>query len=165
MRITARNSMCHIVNTGRFKSKGQAMIEIIASLLMFVLMICLMLSVSLFLYVQHAAVTAVREGTRFAALNQDIGQASTQIAGVDEVKAYLINATEQLSGVTIGLDDIDVTPPDPGAPQGTRTVRIDAHFMMNNPVPVGSLLQGLGAEGDSLNSFPIYATATMRYEE
>lgn len=137
------------------------MIEIIASLFMFIVMICMMVSVSLYLYVQHAAVTAVREGTRFASLNQDIGQASTQIAGVDEVKEYLIAATQQLSGITIGLDDIDVTPPDTAAPQGSRTVHVEARFQMQNPIPVGGLL----GDRDTFRTFPIHATATMRYEE
>lgn len=147
------------------RSKGQGVIEIIASLLIFVIMICVMLSISLFLYVQHATVSAVREGARFAALNPEIGDPATQADGIDAVQDYLINASQQLAGMQIQPAEITVTPPDPGQPQGSRTVRVEVRYDMQNPIPIDGFMHAFGTTGDKFTHMPIYATATMRYEE
>lgn len=155
------------LHTLRFKkSKGQGVIEITGSLIIFVIMICLMMTISMFLYVQHAAVSAVREGTRFAALNPEIGQASTQQAGITQVQNYVITTVQQLSGMNITANQITVTPPDPTAPQGQRSVRVNIQFNMQNPIPIGDFVAAFGAQNtDSLNNIPISAFAIMHYEE
>jgi len=145
--------------------KGQSIIELTASLIMFVVMIALIFSISAYLYVQHAMVSAAREGARTASLNTDIGDADTQAEGVETVEDYVVTAVQNLTGLVIEEESVTVTPPDPAAAQGNRTVTVQINYAMENPMPVAALLQALGASGEGLDVIPVVSTATMRYEE
>ncbi len=147
------------------KYSGQGVIEITAMLIVFTILISIVMSFSAFLYLQHAMITAAREGTRIAALNGDLGDADSQDAGTTTVQNYVINSASSLSGQTLTADDITVTAPDPDGTTGERTVTVTINYDMENPVNIGGFLTALGADGSVFDTFPVVATATMRYEE
>lgn len=145
--------------------KGQAVLEITASLIIFVIMLSIIMSISLYLYVQHAAVSTVREGARFASLNTDIGNPATEGVGISAVQAYVQNTATQLAGLTLNAEDVVVTPPDPAGIQGERNVQVEMTFNVTNPIGISGFLSAFGVEGNSFEEFPIHAEAIMRYEE
>ncbi|MBK8190827.1 MAG: pilus assembly protein [Vampirovibrionales bacterium] len=150
----------------RGRSRGQAMIEMTANIIMFVLMITVVASMSAYLYVQQAIVTAAREGARIGSLNQEIGAPATSAAGVDAVKTYVVSMVQRTTGLIVMPDDIDVTPPDPALPVGERSVEVVLDFSITNPLPVEPLLAAFsGGNSYNLGQIPIHAEATMRYEE
>ncbi|MEM0952449.1 MAG: TadE family protein [Cyanobacteria bacterium P01_H01_bin.74] len=154
----------------RFKFyRGQAVIEIIASLIIFTVMVSLTFTVSAYLYLQHAMTTAAREGARQAALNADIGDTSTEDTGISAVETYVENEIFQLTGQPFdsGTASITVRPPSASANQasGSRDVRVDINWTMANPVNISGFFSALGADGSAFERIPVVATATMRYEE
>ena len=151
--------------TPRKRQKGQAVIELTVSIIMFVLMIALTFSISTYLYVQHAIISAAREGARQAALNTDIGDTSTQSAGQQTVEDYVVSNVQSLTGLTMETQNVTVTPPASNGQVGDRTVTVQINYTMQNPLPVAAFLQALGASGEGLDTIPVASTATMRYEE
>lgn len=145
--------------------KGQGVIELTASLIIFVLMIAIMMSISAYLYTQHAFVTAARDGARKAAVNINLGDPSTEATGVQEIEAEVINSVAQLTGQSIDAENIVVTPPDAGAAAGDRTVSVDIAWDMPNPVNAAGFVEALGGNGEAFRDIPIFSTSTMRYEE
>ncbi len=170
--VTAyRSSLSRLLNAKALglskhsKKSGQGVIEITAMLIVFTILISVVMSFSAFLYLQHAMITSAREGTRIAALNGDLGDTDTQDTGTTAVQQYVINSAQSLSGQTLTEDDITVTAPDPDGTTGERTVTVTINYDMQNPVNIGGLLTALGADGSVFDTFPVVATATMRYEE
>jgi len=153
---------------GRRASAGQAVIESIVSLILFVMMLGLIMAISVYLYFQQALVTAAREGAREASLNADLGSLSSESGGIADVEDYVANEIQQLTGQVIGNNaNIVVTPPSASASQvpGERTVRVDISWSLNNPVGIGNFLTAMGGDGSAFTTIPVSATATMRYEE
>lgn len=150
---------------GRKREKGQSVIELTASIIMFVIMMGLVFSISAYLYVQHAMVSAAREGARNASLNTEIGDEDTTQEGVDAVEAYVVEAVQSMTGLDMENENVTVTPPDAGEAVGERMVTVQINYNMENPLPIAGFLQAFGASGEGLDAFPITAVATMRYEE
>jgi Flp pilus assembly protein TadG len=145
-------------------TRGQGVIELIIGLVMFSMMLALMSSVSIYLYVQHSLVSAAREGARIASLDSNIG--GTNVAAGQQAVITRIQDFMRIStGQEIPSANIVVTAPSATAPQGSRTVAVEINHVMNNPIAVGALLRGLGADPTGLEQIPVSATATMRYEE
>lgn len=145
--------------------KGQGVIEIIGSLIIFTIMLSLMMSVSVYLYIQHAMVSVAREGTRSASLNTKLGETATSNAGISETRTFVKNSALQIAGSTLTDGEITVTPPSPTGTLGQRTVTVTINHTMNNPVNIAGFLEALGADGEEFRHIPVSATATMRYEE
>ncbi len=146
----------------RAHAKGQAIIEMIFSVIMFTLMLVSIASISAYLYVQHTMVTAAREGARIASLNTDLGSG---MGGEAEVQEHVIELVQSTSGITLSADDIDVTPPDPGGAVGERSVTVEIDYAMPNPLPLEAMLSGFAHREFGLDNIPVRASATMRYEE
>jgi hypothetical protein len=148
---------------------GQAVIESIASIIMFTLMLGFVMCISVYLYFQQALVTAAREGARQASLNAEIGTATTEQSGIDTVQAYVADEVKKLTGQTYspGVATITVTPPSASADQtpGKRQVTVSIDWTMSNPVTVGNMAAAFGGNADTFNKIPVHASATMRYEE
>jgi hypothetical protein len=148
---------------------GQVVIELIASLLVFVIMIALTISISVYLYFQHALVTAAREGARQAALSTELGTESTEDSGIVTVKEAIKKQILQTTGQPFSdeVATITVRPPSQSVSQtaGERDVAITINWALKNPVAVSGFLTALGADGSAFSNIPIYAIATMRYEE
>lgn len=148
---------------------GQAVIEVIVGIIFFTIMLALIMSISAYLYFQQALVTAAREGARQASLNNEIGAGGSELAGTTEIQAYVENTIERLTDqqAAPGVATITVIPPSQSADQtsGNRTVTVNIEWQMQNPVGISGFLKALGANGDRFKTFPVYATATMRYEE
>ena len=149
----------------RTKHRGQGVLEITASLIMFTIMIALTMSISAYLYTQHAFVTAARDGARKAAVNTDLGDPATEATGITDIQNEVIDSVAQLTGQLVDEDNITVTPPDAAGTPGDRTVSVVINFDMDNPVNIAGLLGAMGAGGDDFATIPIFSTATMRYEE
>ena len=146
--------------------KGQAVIEILASIIIFTIMLALIMTVSAYLYVQHAMISAAREGARMASLNADLGTAAGQGAGEDSIVAYVQDSVQKLTGQNIDAADITVEPPDLAAASGAKQVRVTINYQMNNPIPIAEFLTALGVDDTSgIAQIPVTATAAMRYEE
>jgi hypothetical protein len=127
-------------------------VESIVSIIVFVIMLSLIMSISIYLYFQQALVTTAREGARQASLNSDMGTSGNQQAGMNYVSTYVQNEFKQLTGQTYTptMATITVIPPSASANQtlGYRTVTVTIDWKMKNPIGI-----------------PCHATATMRYEE
>ncbi len=153
----------------RAAQSGQVVIEMIGGLVIFSMMLALVMSISAYLYFQQALVTAAREGAREASLNNDIGTPGSENKGVTTVKNYVSDTIEALTGqeTTTSVATITVVPPSQSLSQasGDRTVRVDIQWKMTNPVGVAGLMDALGGDGSHFRTIPVYATATMRYEE
>lgn len=155
--------------SGKAANSGQAVIEIIAGIVIFTIMMSLIMSISAYLYFQQALVTAAREGARHASFNSDLGEGGSEQAGSNEVRAYVQNTILQLTGqqASPSIATITVVPPSQSANQtsGRRTVSVNIVWQMKNPIGIAGFLDALGTDGDAFRTFPVYATATMRYEE
>lgn len=151
----------------RKAQKGQAVIESIASILLFVMMLGLVMAISVYLYFQQALVTAAREGARQAALNADLGEVATEGSGVADVKDYVRQQIAQTTGQDVAASDITVWAPSDSADQtpGNRTVTVRIDWELQNPVGVGNFISALGGDGAPYATIPVTAQATMRYED
>ncbi|WP_373532085.1 TadE family protein [Vampirovibrio sp.] len=148
---------------------GQAVIEMVAGIVMFTIMLALVMSISMYLYFQQALVTAAREGARQASLSSELGNDGSEQAGINAVQAYVITSIRNLTGqqASPAVATITVVPPSASLVQnpGERTVTVNIEWQMNNPVGISRFLNALGADGRKFQTFPVFATATMRYEE
>ena len=153
----------------RKRKSGQAIIESIVGILIFCILLALIMSITAYLYFQQALVTAAREGARQASLNSDIGALNTENAGINYVQNYVITEIEQLTGQSYNSSQasIVVTPPSksPSQVNGKRMVTVAINWKMKNPVNIAGLLRALGTDGSAFETIPVYAMATMRYEE
>ncbi|WP_303673308.1 TadE family protein [Vampirovibrio chlorellavorus] len=151
------------------KQSGQAIIEMIGGMIIFTLLLTMVMSLSVYLYFQQALVTAAREGARHASLNNNLGSASTERTGISEIQSYVTTAIRNLTGQTVSpsVATITVVPPSASASQsaGNRNVTVSIQWRMTNPLGVANFLDALGADGDNFRTFPVAASATMRYEE
>jgi hypothetical protein len=141
---------------------GQAIIELVGALLILVIMFCCISTLSLYFYVNHTVVTAARMGARTAAVNAQLATNFTAGAQTvrDQVKAFFLSSTGQT------LSDGDITVNAPTGNVGKRITSVTVNFTLNNPINIGGLLTAMGAaNGNKLNSFPVSANSSMRYEE
>jgi uncharacterized protein (UPF0333 family) len=153
----------------RKRKSGQAIVESIFGILIFTILLALIMSITAYLYFQQALVTAAREGARQASLNSDIGAPGTENAGVTYVKNYVIDEIQKLTGQVYSSTTatITISPPSqsPNQTNGKRMVIVTIDWKMKNPVNIAGLLNALGTDGSAFDVIPVYATATMRYEE
>lgn len=151
------------------RHSGQAIIEMIGGMIIFTLLLAMVMSLSMYLYFQQALVTAAREGARHASLNNNLASASTEQTGITEIQNYVTTSIRNLTGQTASPDvaTITVVPPSDSASQttGNRTVTVNIQWRMTNPLGVANFLNALGANGENFRTFPVAASATMRYEE
>ncbi len=150
-------------------ASGQVVIESIASIIIFTILLATVMSITVYLYFQQALVTAARDGARQASLNTALGTVSTESAGMTFVENYVANEIEQLTGQVSspGNSTITVVPPSDSPVQtpGQRTVSVTIQWQMKNPIGIAGFLNALGADGSAFDTIPVGATATMRYEE
>jgi Flp pilus assembly protein TadG len=156
----------------RKAASGQAVIESIVSIILFVMLLALVMSISVYLYFQQALVTAAREGARQASLSSSIGTSSTESSGISSVQSFVQTEIQQLTGQTYSpsVATITVTPPSntsvsPDQTPGRRNVRVVIQWQMQNPIGISGFINALGGNGNAFNKIPVTATATMRYEE
>ncbi len=146
-------------------SKGQAIIEMLFSIIMFAIMLSSVVAMSSYLYVQHATITVAREGARIAALNTDLGTVGSVAAGETEIENYIINMLSTTSGITLTEGDVIITPPSDLDPVGDRSVQVEIDYDLNNPIPVGAILSALTGNSYGFDTISIHSEATMHYEE
>ncbi len=160
---------CGKSRSGTGRQSGQAIIEMIGGMIIFTLLLAMVMSLSMYLYFQQALVTAAREGARHASLNNNLGSTSTERTGISEIQSYVTTSIRNLTGQTVSpsVATITVSPPSESASQtiGNRTVTVSIQWRMTNPLGVANFLNALGANGDNFRTFPVAASATMRYEE
>lgn len=153
----------------RKAASGQVVVESIVSIIIFVIMLSLIMSISIYLYFQQALVTTAREGARQASLNSSLGASGTQQAGINYVTTYVQDEFRQLTGQTYSpsVATITVTPPSASAVQtlGYRTVTVTINWNMQNPIGISNMLNAMHIDGSAFDTIPCRATATMRYEE
>ena len=147
----------------RRRPQGQGIIEMIFGMIMFVSMIALTCTVCMFLYLQHAIVSASREGARVASVNTDYSAGNTATANT-AVTTTVQQFMQQTTGQTLATNQVVITPP--AGVIGQRNVTVRVNYTLVNPLPIAGFLGGLGATGTSaLTNIPLVAASTMRYEE
>lgn len=145
---------------------GQASIELVMSLLMFVMMLGTLLSLSMYMYMHHNFLTAAKEGARAAAAESKLGSQATYDEGVQNVK----DRVSEFVGSTTGIDldpvtDIIVDGPNPTG-NGDQTVTVTVTHDFENPIQIRTFMNRLsGGSAEGLDTFTISDNATMRYEE
>lgn len=151
----------------RRAERGQAIIESIASIILFAMLLALVMTVTVYLYFQQALVTCAREGARMASLNTTM--ATDEASAEDDIIAYVEDEVRALTGQTFdnGEGTIEVVGPSMSANQtpGQRTVTVTITYNMQNPIGVAGFINALGGDGSAFGTIPVTATATMRYEE
>lgn len=144
--------------------KGQAAVEMVMSILMFVIMLAMIMSMSLYLYVQHTLLTAAREGARIAAVDPNFGNAGTTSTGTSNVQAWVQNFVNSSTGIQLNNNDIVVNGPTGVA--GSRNIAVSINYTFQNPIQVLTLLNRLGGgSATGLDTITMSSNATMRYEE
>lgn len=146
------------------RRKGQASIELVMSLIFFVMMLGTILSLSMYMYVQHTFLTGAKEGARAAAVNTNLANAGTYATGESEVKATVTDFVSSTTNIALDNNDIDID--GPSGAVGNRTVTITISHQFENPVQIRTFIDRLnGGSAEGLDTFTINGTATMRYEE
>lgn len=165
MKKTNRLLCQECFTTSYHKSKGQASIELVMSLLMFVAMLGSLLSISMYLYINHIFLTAAKEGARVAAVETDLANGATSAQGVSDVQDWVQDFVSSSTGIQLDPSNIDVSGPD-GATVGSRTVTVTVNYEFQNPVQIRTFMNRMtGGSATGLDTFTISNTATMRYEE
>jgi hypothetical protein len=144
--------------------KGQAVLELIPSLVMFVTMLSVIFTLCIYLYFQNILITAAREGARVASLTPELATTGQLEAGRSAVIAAVQNFMQQTTGQQLTPEQIEVT-----APSGTfgeRTVKVAIDYNLTSPVPIPDMSSDYNGDPSTLyHSIPLSASATMHYEE
>ena len=146
----------------RTRERGQAIIESIASIILFCLMLTMVCSITMYLYFEQAMVTAAREGARLASLTSNLSTA----AGKSSVSTSVRTTVQALTGQQYdgSTDTITVVGPT-GTTTGRRTCSVTVTYRRNNPLGIAHLIDALDGEGESWRYLTVSSSATMRYEE
>lgn len=146
------------------RKSGQTAIELVMSLLLFVAMLGTLLSLSLYLYLNHTFLTAAKEGARTASVETNLADGNTYAAGVANVRSWVKSFISSSSGIQ--LQDSDITVTGPTGTFGSRTVTVTVSYAFQNPIQIRTFIDKLsGGSANNLDTFTISNTATMRYEE
>ncbi|MEB3244780.1 MAG: TadE family protein [Vampirovibrionales bacterium] len=148
--------------------RGQAIVEAIGTILITSLMMGVLTGSTYYLYVQQVYTSAARDAARMASLNAQMGNAGTQSTARSSTISYVQDYIEDTLGQTLGSESITVTPPVSGGTVGNRQVTVEIETTLDTPVVLSALMDVLGASDASktkVASIPVYAKATMRYEE
>jgi ABC-type transport system involved in multi-copper enzyme maturation permease subunit len=150
-------------NPLQHKQTGQAVVESIFAFIIFVILLVMICTFCAYLFLQFNLVTAAREGARSAAT--DLNYKSNNNAAAEErVIEKVQNYFSTTTGQTIEADDIQVTPPTGDI--GNRNVTVSVNFSVQNPLPMGPILQVIGSPtSEGMYNLTMSAVATMRYEE
>lgn len=148
----------------RHGCRGQSAVEMVGGIIVFAIMMSGLISFSLYLYMNHAFLTAVREGARYASTDSRLAVAGTNATAVAAVRTEVISMIQAGTGITVPGNSITVTGPT-GATVGRRNVRVSIVFDYPAPIQVGTLINFFTGGGSDLDNFPIQAQAVMRYEE
>jgi hypothetical protein len=150
------------------RSRGQAIVEAVGTVVVTSIMIGLLTGASYYLYVQQALITAARDAARIASVSSTLGDPATQAAAKTEVINYVKDYIEDTLGQTVGSQAVTVTPPSANGNQGSRQVTVEIAYDLETPAVAVSLMSSFSHSADNglaIASFPVYAKATMRYEE
>jgi uncharacterized protein (UPF0333 family) len=146
------------------KRHGQASIELVMSILFFVMMLGTLLSMSMYMYINHTFLTGAKEGARKAAVESRLANSNTRSQGEATVKAYVRDLVSSSSGIQLANSNITLT--GPVGTVGDRNVTVTITYDFQNPVQVRTFIDRLsGGSQTGLDTFRISNRATMRYEE
>ena len=146
--------------------KGQAMIEMIFSIILFLMLLGGLVGFSLYLYVTNSLFTASREGARYAATDAGISVPATNAASVAATIDRVQSVTSASTG--INLADADVTVTGPTGTVGSRTVSVAISYNYTNsisPMAFMASYSGSAVGAESLDATTIDVSTVMRYEE
>jgi hypothetical protein len=145
--------------------KGQGVLELIPTLILFCLMLAMLTSVCLYLYLQNVTITVARESARFASLNAELGTASTEANGRSAVQTKTTQMVYKSIGQTVDPSNVEVSAPTGSF--GERIVSVRVNLDIPNPVVVPDLSAEFNGEpGKRLfETIPLTAEASAHYEE
>jgi Flp pilus assembly protein TadG len=149
----------------RSKKQGQGTVEMVMSMLLFTAMIGALVSLSLYLYINHSFLTAAKEGARVAAADSNFANTATINTGITNVRNWVRTFVSNSTGIQLSNSNINVTGPT-GSSTGNRRMTVTITYQFQNPVQIRTFLNRLsGGSATGLDTFTITNTATMRYEE
>ena len=146
--------------------KGQAMIEMIFSIILFLMLLGGLVAFSLYLYVTNSLFSACREGARYAATDAGLANVATNAASVSAAKARVESVTSSSTGINLADSDITVTGPTGAI--GSRTVTVAISYNYTNtitPMAFMASYTGSPVSAESLDASTIRVSTMMRYEE
>lgn len=149
------------------RQKGQASVDIVASLIMFSIMLASLVSISLFLYLNHAFATAAAIGGRVASSDVNIGNPTTFATGEANVKSQVKDFIKSASGIELENNQISVTAPTGAI--GNRQVKVSITHNVDSPIKVQSMMSQMAHPGqpppEGADKFTISSAATFHYED
>jgi Flp pilus assembly protein TadG len=146
--------------------RGQAMVEMIFSIILFVMLLAGLIAFSLYLYVTNSLMTAAREGARYAATDSRLANVATQSAAISDIRQRVKDVAS--SATAIALEDADITVTGPSGTFGSRTVTIAISYDYTNAIAPMAFMASYGGGSvgdDSLDASTINVSTVMRYEE
>ena len=151
----------------RQRQKGQASVDLVASLVMFSIMLASLVSISLFLYLNHAFTTAAAIGGRVASSDVNIGSPTTFATGEANVRSQVKQFIESASGITLSDNQIAVT--QPRRALGSRQVTVSITHDVDSPIKVQPMMNEMAHPGQAppagADKFTISSSATFHYED
>lgn len=151
------------------RQKGQATVELVMSILFFVAMLCIILGLSLYLYVQHIFISAAKEGVRVAAIQRSFATDPASAAGLANVRNRVRGLIPGSTTLILRDQDIQVSGPNPANDPnavGNRTITVTLNGNFRNPIQIRNFLNTLGGGSSGPpETITITSRATMRYEE
>ena len=151
----------------RGRQRGQASVDLVASQIMFSIMLASLVSISLFLYLNHAFATAAAIGGRVASSDVNIGNPTTFATGEANVKTQVKQFIKSASGIELQNNQITVTQPT-GA-LGSRQVKVSITHNVDSPIKVQSMMSQMAHPGQAppqdADKFAISSAATFHYED
>ena len=142
------------------------MIEMIFSIVLFVMLLAGLIAFSLYLYVVNSLMTAAREGARYAATDSRLASVSTQSAAIADTRQRVQTVASSATGIT--LADADITVAGPTGTFGSRTVTVTISYDYTSslaPMALMASYSGGSVAGQSLDASTIDVATVMRYEE
>ncbi len=168
MYLKVFKNVLNVKNRLRTCFKGQATVELMFSIMMFVSMLGTLIMVSLYLYMSNTLLTAAKEGARVASINQDLAAtqgSTTYNDGVSAVQSWVQSFMQTSSGIVLPTSDVSVS--GPTGTVGSRTVQVTVSYQFQDPLAIRTFMSELGGHGTSsgLDTYTLTNSATMRYEE
>jgi hypothetical protein len=165
-RSRTKTTTGRLLNATR-SAQGQGVFELVTGMLVFTLMTVIMGCISIYLMVEHAAISGAREGARLASLSSNVSNDTSAI--VARVKSVV----QASCGQILPNSSITVTPPDSAATPGNRSVTVAIAYDMPTPLNASALAAAWTPPADPTKpppatvgaTVPVVAKATMRYEE
>ena len=155
-----------LICKGRAGRKGQAAVDSMMAIILFMMMLGGLICASLYIYLENIYYTAAREGARYAATDPALADVITQAQEIVNIKQQVKNVINGAGGASIADNNITIVVP--VGVLGQRTVTVTVSYRYQMPIKPMALMKGMAGDtsaGDNLDSFVVGGSSIMHYEE